>query len=92
MDYKAKIKMLELELALLKAKGQKTTKKAKPKQDIKAKAISWVKAKRGATKVLSEKEFTYKRKSDNKELKGVKLKFDNGETYAVGTAKFWKIK
>ena len=90
MNSKEKIRLLELELKLLKAKGQK--KPIKAKKDVKTTAINWVKAKRGATKVLSESTFTYKRKSDNKELKGIKLKFDNGETYAVGTAKFWKVK
>ena len=80
---KAKIKQLEAQLRALKNKTTAT--------DLKTKCIKWVINKRGATMLKSESLKDYKRK-DGETIKVKSLTFDNGETYNVGTHKFWKVK
>jgi hypothetical protein len=84
---KAKIAKLEKELNALK----NSLKAKKPTKDLKNTCVEWVKAKRGAKTLISESIIDYKR-VDGSISKVKALKFDNGETYNVGSHKFWKVK
>ena len=89
MKQELKIKQLELELALLRAKTKSKPIKAKSVSPV-AKCKAWVKAKRGGDFIKASKGSYTLKDGTTKDCKV--LNFSNGETYKVGTAKFWKVR